>query len=123
MLVRIGLLTDGGFPYAKGESVSKRCGLPAALRSEAAVRLLEAACRIPGARRSMHTASVPDLRPAAYGGCGGSVTLSGLLAKRFFGAIQRLTAEVTPGGAAGAHVGRDNPVPLGAYAGAGERDV
>ncbi|PVE09884.1 hypothetical protein Y717_28735 [Streptomyces scopuliridis RB72] len=89
----------------------ERGGLPTALRSEAAVRLLEAACRTPGARRSVHTASVADLlaladqleralRPLSldwYGddglagadlchaASGGPAALPGLLAKRFFG--------------------------------------
>ncbi|MEV5278252.1 DUF3492 domain-containing protein [Streptomyces sp. NPDC052811] len=81
------------------------------LRSETAVRILEAACRAPGANRAVQAARVPDhlafasllergLRPlsldwygddalgavdlshAASGGC---AALPGLLAKRFFG--------------------------------------
>ncbi|MGW2508036.1 DUF3492 domain-containing protein [Streptomyces scopuliridis] len=97
--------------YGLADLARERGGLPAALRSEAAVRLLEAACRTPGARRSVHTASVPDflafadqleraLRPLSldwYGddglagadlchaASGGPAALSGLLAKRFFG--------------------------------------
>ncbi|MEW1723380.1 glycosyltransferase [Streptomyces sp. NPDC093109] len=86
-------------------------GLGAALRSESAVRLLESACRAPGARRSAQAATVPDflvfadrleraLRPLSldwYGddglaavdlchaASGGPAALPGLLAKRFFG--------------------------------------
>ncbi|MFI6285309.1 DUF3492 domain-containing protein [Streptomyces sp. NPDC051018] len=86
-------------------------GLPAALRSEDAVRALESACRAPGARRSVRAAAVPDhlafadeleraLRPLSldwYGddelgavdlchaASGGPAALPGLLAKRFFG--------------------------------------
>ena len=97
--------------YGLADLARERGGLYAALRSEAAVRILESACRTPGARRSVHTATVPDfltfadqlervLRPlsldwygddglatadlchAASGGC---AALPGLLAKRFFG--------------------------------------
>ncbi|MFE4534307.1 DUF3492 domain-containing protein [Streptomyces scopuliridis] len=97
--------------YGLADLARERGGLPAALRSEAAVRLLEAACRTPGARRSVHTASVPDflafadqleraLRPLSldwyeddglagadlcHAASGGPAALSGLLAKRFFG--------------------------------------
>ncbi|WP_330240636.1 glycosyltransferase [Streptomyces sp. NBC_00525] len=86
-------------------------GLPAALRSETAVRILEAACRAPGTGRTVQTATVADLlaftgeldralRPlsldwydedglAAVDLChatsGGTAALPGLLAKRFFG--------------------------------------
>ncbi|MFB6983254.1 DUF3492 domain-containing protein [Streptomyces scopuliridis] len=97
--------------YGLADLARERGGLPAALRSEAAVRLLEAACRTPGARRSVHTASVADflafadeleraLRPLSldwyedeglagadlcHAASGGPAALSGLLAKRFFG--------------------------------------
>ncbi|MFE0335457.1 glycosyltransferase [Streptomyces sp. NPDC058955] len=86
-------------------------GLPAALRSDDAVRLLEAACRAPGARRAAAAAGLHDhlafadhlervLRPLSldwydetalgaadlcHATAGGSVALPGLLAKRFFG--------------------------------------
>ncbi|MGW6980698.1 GT4 family glycosyltransferase PelF [Streptomyces sp. NPDC054932] len=90
-------------------------GMYAALRSESAVRALEAACRAPGAARTVRTAQVGDLlefvdeleamlRPlsldwyeenAQAGGlgeadichaaAGGVAALPGLLAKRFFG--------------------------------------
>lgn len=88
--------------------------LPGLLRSERAVRMLEAACRAPGALPAAHPAQVPDLllvtealevalRPLSldwYGdhhtpGLGGvdlchatssgAAALAGLLAKRFFG--------------------------------------
>ncbi|GAA0607107.1 hypothetical protein GCM10010394_41170 [Streptomyces crystallinus] len=92
--------------------LARECGgLSGALRSETAVRVLEAACRTPGASRAVQAARVPDylafadlleraLRPlsldwydaaglgdvdlchAAGGGC---AALPGLLAKRFFG--------------------------------------
>ncbi|MCX4819224.1 DUF3492 domain-containing protein [Streptomyces sp. NBC_01142] len=92
--------------------LARECGgLYAALRSELAVRVMESACRAPGARRAVHAATVPDylafadqleraLRPLSldwYGedglgavdichaASGGSAALPGLLAKRFFG--------------------------------------
>ncbi|GGR29179.1 glycosyltransferase [Streptomyces roseolus] len=86
-------------------------GLPGALRSDEAVRLLEAACRAPGARRAAAAAGLRDhlafadhlervLRPLSldwydetalgaadlcHATAGGPVALPGLLAKRFFG--------------------------------------
>ncbi|WP_329404678.1 DUF3492 domain-containing protein [Streptomyces melanogenes] len=86
-------------------------GLSGALRSETAVRVLEAACRTPGASRAVQAARVPDylafadlleraLRPLSldwydaaglgdvdlcHAAGGGSAALPGLLAKRFFG--------------------------------------
>ncbi|MET9349757.1 glycosyltransferase [Streptomyces termitum] len=86
-------------------------GLPAALRSDDAVRLLEDACRAPGARRALADACLSDhlalarhleraLRPLSldwydetalgaadlcHATAGGPVALPGLLAKRFFG--------------------------------------
>ncbi|MBL1095881.1 DUF3492 domain-containing protein [Streptomyces coffeae] len=86
-------------------------GLPAALRSEDAVRLLERACHLPGAARGAQQARVADLltvtaaleralRPLSLdwygpGGLagadlchatsGGAAALPGLVAKRFFG--------------------------------------
>ncbi|MER5883531.1 DUF3492 domain-containing protein [Streptomyces sp. NPDC001941] len=86
-------------------------GLPAALRSEDAVRAVESACRAPGAHRGVQGAAVPDylaftehleraLRPLSldwydedglggadlcHAATGGTAALPGLLAKRFFG--------------------------------------
>ncbi|MGW6565337.1 DUF3492 domain-containing protein [Streptomyces sp. NPDC054975] len=108
--------TTAASPFAEGlyglaELARERGGLYAALRSERAVRTLEAACRAPGARRGVAAATVPDyldvvdqleraLRPLSldwYGedglgavdlchaASGGSAALPGLLAKRFFG--------------------------------------
>ncbi|MFJ5100632.1 GT4 family glycosyltransferase PelF [Streptomyces sp. NPDC088554] len=97
--------------YGLARLAGERGGLYGALRSETAARLLEAACRAPGARRGVQAATVPDflafadqleraLRPLSldwYGddglaaadlchaASGGSAALSGLLAKRFFG--------------------------------------
>lgn len=51
--------------YGLADLAGERGGPSAALRSEAAVRLLESACRTPGARRSVHTATVPDFRAFA----------------------------------------------------------
>ncbi|MEU1072252.1 MULTISPECIES: DUF3492 domain-containing protein [unclassified Streptomyces] len=97
--------------YGLADLASEYGGLSTVLRSETAVRVLEAACRTPGAGRAMQAARVPDylafadileraLRPlsldwydaaglgdvdlchAAGGGC---AALPGLLAKRFFG--------------------------------------
>ncbi|MFJ7195187.1 MULTISPECIES: glycosyltransferase [unclassified Streptomyces] len=101
--------TDG--LYGLAELAREHGGLTAALRSEAAVRLLEAACRAPGAGRTVRTATVPDLlafareldrvlRPLSldwydeeglgavdlcHATSGGATALPGLLAKRFFG--------------------------------------
>lgn len=44
--------------YGLADLARERGGLYAALRSEVAVRLLEAACRAPGARRSVHATGV-----------------------------------------------------------------
>ncbi|MFE7352839.1 DUF3492 domain-containing protein [Streptomyces sp. NPDC057543] len=97
--------------YGLAELAREHGGLPAALRSETAVRVLEAACRAPGTGRTVQTATVPDLlafareldrvlRPLSldwYGEeslgavdlchatSGGAAALPGLLAKRFFG--------------------------------------
>ncbi|MFD0372648.1 DUF3492 domain-containing protein [Streptomyces sp. NPDC127114] len=46
--------------YALAELARAHGGLPTALRSEAAVRILESACRAPGARRSVAAATVRD---------------------------------------------------------------
>ncbi|MGP3982656.1 DUF3492 domain-containing protein [Streptomyces sp. KR80] len=99
--------------YGLAELARERGGLPAALRSETAVRVLERACRAPGALRGAHAVQLPGLltvlealeralRPLSLdwyregeqglGGVelchatsGGSAALPGLLAKRFFG--------------------------------------
>ncbi|MGW0963734.1 DUF3492 domain-containing protein [Streptomyces gelaticus] len=101
--------TDG--LYGLAELAREHGGLTAALRSETAVRLLEAACRAPGTGRTVQTATVPDLlafareldrvlRPLSldwydeeglgavdlcHATSGGAGALPGLLAKRFFG--------------------------------------
>ncbi|MET7341024.1 glycosyltransferase [Streptomyces sp. NPDC005547] len=97
--------------YGLAELAAERGGLPAALRSETAVRILEAACRAPGTGRTVQTATVSDLlaftagldrvlRPLSldwydedglgavdlcHATAGGVAALPGLLAKRFFG--------------------------------------
>ncbi|GHB47243.1 transferase [Streptomyces cirratus] len=95
--------------YGLAELGRDQGGLYAALRSETAVRAVEAACRAPGAGRALQAARVPDLlefvdelerllRPLSldwYGdlgrvdvchaAAGGTAALPGLLAKRFFG--------------------------------------
>ncbi|WP_240134813.1 DUF3492 domain-containing protein [Streptomyces sp. MUM 178J] len=107
---------DGGFAdglYALAGLARERGGLPAALRSEHTVRVLESACRAPGARRAVRSAGVADyllfadqleraLRPLSldwyddeedglgavdlcHAASGGSAALPGLVAKRFFG--------------------------------------
>lgn len=101
--------TDG--LYGLAELACEHGGLPAALRSETAVRILEAACRAPGTGRTVQSAAVPDLlafaaeldrvlRPLSldwydeeslgavdlcHATSGGAAALPGLLAKRFFG--------------------------------------
>ncbi|MGW7354853.1 DUF3492 domain-containing protein [Streptomyces sp. NPDC054784] len=47
--------------YGLASLARQHGGLPAALRSERAVRILESACRAPGALRSAQSAKVPDL--------------------------------------------------------------
>ncbi|MFF2959534.1 DUF3492 domain-containing protein [Streptomyces sp. NPDC057963] len=97
--------------YGLAEPAREHGGLRAALRSETAVRVLEAACRAPGAGRTVRTATVPDLLAFAreldrvllplsldwydgeslgavdlrHAASGGAAALPGLLAKRFFG--------------------------------------
>ncbi|WP_327369727.1 DUF3492 domain-containing protein [Streptomyces sp. NBC_01217] len=97
--------------YGLAELAREHGGLPAALRSETAVRVLEAACRAPGTGRTVQSATVPDflafareldrvLRPLSldwydeeslgavdlcHATSGGAAALPGLLAKRFFG--------------------------------------
>ncbi|WP_399888504.1 DUF3492 domain-containing protein [Streptomyces sp. BBFR51] len=95
--------------YGLAELARDEGGLPAALRSETAVRALERACRAPGAHRSAREARVPDLltvaarleralRPLSldwyedddlgavdlcHAASGGSAALPGLLARHF----------------------------------------
>ncbi|MEV8531152.1 glycosyltransferase [Streptomyces sp. NPDC051211] len=95
--------------YGLAELAREQGGLPAALRSEDALRILEAGCRAPGAGRTVQAARVPDLlavldgleralRPLSldwyedlgaadivHASAGGVAALPGLLAKRFFG--------------------------------------
>ncbi|MFC9385936.1 glycosyltransferase [Streptomyces venezuelae] len=97
--------------YALAELARERGGLPGALRSDDAVRTLEAACRAAGARRGAADAGLSDhlafadhlertLRPLSldwyeedalgaadlcHAAAGGTTALPGLLAKRFFG--------------------------------------
>ncbi|MFD3535585.1 glycosyltransferase [Streptomyces sp. NPDC058664] len=97
--------------YALAELARERGGLPGALRSDDAVRILESACRAPGARRGAAAAGLPDhlaftehlartLRPLSldwyaddalgaadlcHAAAGGTTALPGLLAKHFFG--------------------------------------
>lgn len=97
--------------YGLAELACEHGGLPAALRSETAVRILEAACGAPGTGRTVQSATVPDLlafaaeldralRPLSldwydeeslgavdlcHATSGGAAALPGLLAKRFFG--------------------------------------
>ncbi|MEL5957085.1 DUF3492 domain-containing protein [Streptomyces sp. CLV115] len=111
---RTSAATDARFTqglYGLAELARERGGLTAALRSETAVRVLEAACRAPGTGRTVQTATVPDLlafarelarvlRPLSldwydeeglgavdlcHATSGGAAALPGLLAKRFFG--------------------------------------
>ncbi|MFJ6721408.1 MULTISPECIES: DUF3492 domain-containing protein [unclassified Streptomyces] len=112
-LVR-GICAGQAEPFAAGlyglaELAREQGGLYAALRSETAVRVVEAGCRAPGAGRGLQAARVPDLlefvdeleralRPLSldwYGelgatdvchaAAGGTAAIPGLLAKRFFG--------------------------------------
>ncbi|MFD8986335.1 glycosyltransferase, partial [Streptomyces sp. NPDC059564] len=97
--------------YGLAELAREQGGMYAALRSETAVRAVEAGCRAPGASRSVAAARVPDLlefvdalermlRPLSldwyeepglgavdvcHAAAGGVAALPGLLAKRFFG--------------------------------------
>ncbi|WP_328319502.1 DUF3492 domain-containing protein [Streptomyces sp. NBC_00388] len=97
--------------HGLAELARERGGLPGALRSETAVRVLESASRAPGAGRTVQAAGVPDhlafaellereLRPLSldwytedalgavdlcHATSGGTAALPGLLAKHFFG--------------------------------------
>ncbi|WP_443080707.1 glycosyltransferase [Streptomyces sp. PTD5-9] len=96
--------------YGLAELARERGGLPTALRSETALRVLEAACRAPGSGNAVRAATVTDLldlareiekalRPLSldwyderglgavdlcHAASGGTTALPGLLAKRFF---------------------------------------
>ncbi|MFB6502942.1 MULTISPECIES: DUF3492 domain-containing protein [unclassified Streptomyces] len=97
--------------YGLAELAREHGGLAPALRSETAVRVLEAACHAPGAGRTVQAAAVPDLLVFAreldralhplsldwydeeglgavdlcHATSGGAAALPGLLVKRFFG--------------------------------------
>ncbi|MFF3885161.1 DUF3492 domain-containing protein [Streptomyces sp. NPDC001914] len=97
--------------YGLAELARDEGGLAGALRSESAVRVLERACRAPGAPRTARTARVPDLltvaahiertlRPLSldwyeddalgsadlcHAAAGGAAALPGLLARHFLG--------------------------------------
>ncbi|MFF9346107.1 DUF3492 domain-containing protein [Streptomyces sp. NPDC014734] len=97
--------------YGLADLARERGGLSAALRSESALRTLEAACRAPESTGAVRTAVVADLLHLAHGieellrplsfdwyderglgavdlchaASGGAAALPGLLAKRFFG--------------------------------------
>ncbi|WP_228990549.1 DUF3492 domain-containing protein [Streptomyces sp. DH8] len=114
------LFAEGLYGFA--ELARERGGLPSALRSEAAVRLLEAASRARGAGRTVRSATVPDLlafaaeleralRPLSldwydeeslgavdlcHAASGGAAALPGLLAKRFFGVPLLVTEHGVP---------------------------
>jgi glycosyltransferase involved in cell wall biosynthesis len=107
----------GNALYGLAELARDEGGLVGALRSEAAVRTLERACRAPGALRPAHEARVPDLltvaahleralRPLSldwyeddglgsvdlcHAASGGSAALPGLLAHHFWGVPLLLT--------------------------------
>ncbi|MGW0366011.1 GT4 family glycosyltransferase PelF [Streptomyces sp. NPDC002990] len=140
-LVR-GICADEAGPFADGlyglaELASGRGGLPAALRSETAVRVLESACRAPGAGRTVQAARVADLlhcvdglerllRPLSldwyeelggadvcHAAAGGAAALPGLLAKRFFGVPLLVTeygVRLRAHYLAGQDVGQEGPV-------------
>ena len=116
----VGLFTDG--VYGLAELAGERGGLPGALRSETTVRIVESACRAPGAGRTVHGATLPDhlafvaeleraLRPLSldwydedglgavdlcHAASGGAAALPGLLAKRFFGVPLLVTEHGVP---------------------------
>lgn len=107
----------GNALYGLAELARDEGGLVGALRSEAAVRTLERACRAPGAHRAAREARVPDLlavaahleralRPLSldwyeddglssvdlcHAASGGSAALPGLLARHFAGVPLLLT--------------------------------
>ncbi|MFE1478069.1 DUF3492 domain-containing protein [Streptomyces cyaneofuscatus] len=115
-----GLFTEGF--YGLAELARERGGLHLALRSEATVRILEAASRAPGAGRTVQSATVVDhlafaaelervLRPLSldwyepeslgavdlcHAASGGAAAIPGLLAKRFFGVSLLVTEHGVP---------------------------
>nr|WP_203611744.1 DUF3492 domain-containing protein [Streptomyces cyaneofuscatus] len=115
-----GLFTEGF--YGLAELARERGGLHLALRSEATVRILEAASRAPGAGRTVQSATVVDhlafaaelervLRPLSldwyepeslgavdlcHAASGGAAAIPGLLAKRFFGVPLLVTEHGVP---------------------------
>ncbi|MFJ8445802.1 DUF3492 domain-containing protein [[Kitasatospora] papulosa] len=115
-----GRFTEG--LYGLAELARDSGGLPDALRSEASVRIVQAACRAPGTGRTVHGATVPDylafvaeleraLRPLSldwyeedglgavdlcHAASGGTAALPGLLAKRFFGVPLLVTEHGVP---------------------------
>ncbi|HBF81323.1 MAG TPA: transferase [Streptomyces sp.] len=115
-----GAFTEG--LHGLAELAREHGGLSTALRSEATVRIVESACRAPGAGRTVQGATVPDylaftveleraLRPLSldwYGeeslgavdlchaASGGAAALPGLLAKRFFGVPLLVTEHQVP---------------------------
>ncbi|MFE1368877.1 DUF3492 domain-containing protein [Streptomyces anulatus] len=114
------LFTEG--LYGLAELARERGGLHLALRSEATVRILEAASRARGTGRTVQNATVPDhlafaaeleraLRPLSldwydqeslgavdlcHAASGGAAALPGLLAKRFFGVPLLVTEHGVP---------------------------
>ncbi|MEU0134192.1 DUF3492 domain-containing protein [Streptomyces sp. NPDC006296] len=109
--------------YGLAELARERGGLHGALRSETSVRIVQSACRAPGAGRTLHGATVPDylalaagleraLRPLSldwydeedglgavdlcHAASGGTAALPGLLAKRFFGVPLLVTEHAVP---------------------------
>ncbi|MGC4904721.1 DUF3492 domain-containing protein [Streptomyces cyaneofuscatus] len=115
-----GLFTEGF--YGLAELARERGGLHLALRSEATVRILEAASRAPGADRTVQSATVVGhlafaaelervLRPLSldwyepeslgavdlcHAASGGAAAIPGLLAKRFFGVPLLVTEHGVP---------------------------
>ncbi len=115
-----GLFADG--LYGLADLARERGGLQTALRSETAVRIVEAACRAPGTGRTVHSATVPDYLAFAaeleralcplsldwyeedglgavdlcHAASGGAAALPGLLAKRFFGVPLLVTEHGMP---------------------------
>ncbi|MEU9762224.1 DUF3492 domain-containing protein [Streptomyces sp. NPDC047985] len=117
--------TDGGFAeglYGLAELAREHGGLPTALRSETALRVLETACRAPGGGGIARTATIADLldlareieellRPLSldwyddrglgavdlcHAASGGVTALPGLLAKHFFGVPLLVTEHHVP---------------------------
>ncbi|MFD9293110.1 DUF3492 domain-containing protein [Streptomyces sp. NPDC060030] len=115
-----GRFTEG--LYGLAELARERGGLHDALRSETSARIVQSACRAPGAVRTVQSATVPDylsfaaeleraLRPLSldwyeedglgavdlcHAASGGTAALPGLLAKRFFGVPLLVTEHGVP---------------------------